>query len=137
MVEVLMTMLLVTVSTMGLAALQISTIRQVTNSKRVGEATRLAQLLVGRYKSMQYGNLVPTGGSFATVLRKDGATSMQDVGPDGESDGPFTAQVMVESVGGGMLVTVRVSWLRASALGGTTPENTGMSAVILTLQRYP
>lgn len=110
MTELLMTMLLLTIVLTGLAALQMSTIRQVTVSKRAGEATRLAQRVLERYKTIRYSNIViPSSPAWFTELTRGGAP-MSNIGVDGESDGPFTVQSLTEASNGGALITVRVTW---------------------------
>ena len=57
MIELLITMLILTIVLMGLAALQVNTIRQVTASRRANEATRLASSVIERYRHTPYTSL--------------------------------------------------------------------------------
>lgn len=112
MVELLVTILMLSIVLVGLAALQISVIRQVTGSKSASEATRLAEGVMERYKSMPFPDLVSftPKGTWFTEIKRDGASQMVNVASDGEADGPFTVESLHESVGGGELVSVRVTW---------------------------
>lgn len=116
MVELLITMLLLTVVLTGLAALQLTTIRQVTAGRQAAEATRLAQSLVERHRSMsitQVAALSPVDEWF-TLLQTDGVTEMRDVSVTGAGTGPFTAQRLVERQVINTItyhvITIRVSW---------------------------
>jgi prepilin-type N-terminal cleavage/methylation domain-containing protein len=117
MVELLMTMLLLSIVLMGLIALQVTTIRQVTSARRANEAVRLATSVLERHQRMTLGDIsviVPVG-AWNTLLKKDQVSPMANVGVDGESAGPYTVDRMVEtSVVGGIpfyLITIRVTWL--------------------------
>lgn len=138
-VEVLMTMLLLMVVMLGLTALQLTTIRQVTNSKLAAEGTRLAQLALEHYQTIDYANIVDTGGVWSTEMKRDGVTPMQGVGADGQSDGPFTVRTMIESpaAGGSRLITVRVSWLSVERGAEVAPAQQYRElGVTMALQRY-
>lgn len=138
-VEVLMTMLLLMVVMLGLTALQLTTIRQVTNSKLASEGTRLAQLTLENYQTIDYANIVDTGGVWSTEMKRDGVTPMQGVSADGQGDGPFTARTMIESpaAGGSRLITVRVSWLSVERGAELAPgQQYRELGVTMSLQRY-
>lgn len=138
-VEVLMTMLLLMVVMLGLTALQLTTIRQVTNSKLASEATRLAQLALEHYQTIEYANVVDTGGVWSTEMQRDGVTPMQGVSADGQGDGPFTVRAMIESPpgGGSRLITIRVSWLSVERGAESAPaEQYRELGVTMSLQRY-
>lgn len=140
MTELLVTMLLLTFVVVGLAALQVSTIKQVTASKSAGEATRLAQMMLERYKMMPYANLAGFSpkGTWYTEKKKDTVTDMVQVGVDGESDGPFTVQSLHESVSDGELVTVRVTWLGINrGIENVPAQQYRTRNVTMSLQRYP
>ncbi len=118
MIEILMTLLLLTVVLLGLTALQVASIRQTTATRRTTEATRLAQSILERHQRLPIANvkaLTPVD-VWYTMLQKDQKTTMVSVGVDGESDGPFSVERMVETqtAASGLvhyLITVRVSWL--------------------------
>ena len=57
--EVLMTMLMLSVSLVGLSALQLQSIRQVTDTRRAGEALRLAKAVVEGYTLIAYARIPP------------------------------------------------------------------------------
>ena len=112
MMEVLMTMLLLTIVMVGLAALQIATIRQVTLTRRANGALRLGQGIVERFQTLSFIDLPSTTSpTWEPVFKRDGSTPMQNVAEDGESSGPFTVNQLVEiATNGDRLVTVRVQW---------------------------
>jgi prepilin-type N-terminal cleavage/methylation domain-containing protein len=122
MVELLVTMVLLTIVLLGLAALQVGVIRQVSASRRASEATRLGQaILEERYLATGYGNIALRG--WTPELKRDGAATMTRVGGDGESPGPYTVDTLVESAGGlsAKVVTVRVSWTDMASGTGPAP----------------
>lgn len=146
MIEVLITMLLLTVVLMGLAALQITTIRQVTLSKRANGALRLGQAIIERYQTLGFNYLPSTSSPSQTwepVLKKDQTTPMILVAEDGEGDGPFTVQQLIEIIGvsGGtgandVLITVRVTWLDVIQNNATTSSDKYRTLeVLLTIRR--
>jgi len=146
MIEVLITMLLLTVVLMGLAALQITTIRQVTLSKRANGALRLGQAIIERYQTKGFAYLPTTSSPSQTwepVLKKDQTTPMILVAEDGESDGPFTVQQLIEIIGvsGGtgandVLITVRVTWLDVIQNNAATSSDKYRTLeVLLTIRR--
>lgn len=108
MIELLITMLILTIVLMGLAALQVGTIRQVTASRRANEATRLTATVVERYRHMAFDTLPGDTGGF--IPQQKNLTDMTLVGVDGHSDGPFTVEHMIETVGTTRVITVRVKW---------------------------
>ena len=138
MVELLVTMMLLTISLTGLAGLQVASIKRVTAGKRGAEATRLAEATIARYQANSY-SLLPAAlnpPAWEVEMKKDGTTEMRSVGVDGESDGPFVVQRMVEDFGGRKLVTVRVSW-EENIQGNTiaTQSLTQARNVMMSIQR--
>jgi prepilin-type N-terminal cleavage/methylation domain-containing protein len=137
MVELLVTMLLLTIALVGLAALQLYSVRQVGASQRANEATRLAQSVIERYMTLPLASIPATGGAWAYVLKKDGGTTMVNVGPDGESDGPYTVEHLTESLpSGAVLVTVRVRW-KDVPLGAPVDPTARTLEVLMSTQRAP
>jgi len=139
MIEVLITMLLLTIVLLGLAALQITTIRQVSLARRANGALRLAQSVIERYQTLEF-NLLPSTSSpdWESVKKKDGTTDMTRVGEDGESSGPYTVQQLFEKTNNGdVIITVRVTWL--DVLPGSKPVASGgpyrTLEVMLTIRR--
>lgn len=115
MMELLVTMVLLTISMTGLAALQVNVVRQTTVSRHADGATRLAQSVIQRYQVTRIGNITTTGGQWIAELQRDGVSQMQNVSVDGETVGPYTVQSLIEASGGtGFLINVRVSWLSAT-----------------------
>jgi type II secretory pathway pseudopilin PulG len=119
MVELLVTLLILSVVLLGLAALQITTIRQVTASRRANEATRLCSSFIERVRFIKYDSLatiVPNVSGSATdwfYFWNDRANRfMNGVGPDGIQDGPFHVEYHKEAVGTppGWVISVRVKW---------------------------
>jgi prepilin-type N-terminal cleavage/methylation domain-containing protein len=142
MIEVLITMLLLTVVLLGLAALQITTIRQATLSKRANGALRLAQGIAERIQGTPFHRLYLWGNSsspdWESVKKKDGITDMTNVGEDGESNGPFTAHYLYELIPttGDRLYTVRVTWLDVAPGNQPTPTDKYRTMeVMLTVRR--
>lgn len=139
MMELLVTMLLMGIVLTGLAALQVSVIRQVTISDRAAEATRLAQTVMQRYESLpfvQLAGFTPKGAWF-TELRRDGTTPMSGVGSDGQSNGPYTVESFHESVLGAELVIVRVRWTNITrGLEAAPDQQYRQYDVTLGLQRF-
>lgn len=137
--ELLVTLLLLSIVFIGLAALQVSTIRQVTYSKRSSEATRLAQLVMQRYETMPYAVLqgFSPKDAWVTELERDGTTQMTAVGVDGESDGPFAVQSFHSTIAGGEVVTVRVMWTNMNRGLQTNPdEQYSTYEISAVLQRF-
>ena len=114
--EVLISMLLLTIVMVGLAGLQLTTIRTVTASRGTSEAERLAQSRIERFQGMAFPALPGVQG-WTPPLMKDGVTQMTNVGVDGESAGPYSVDEMVEASGTGgtsLVLSVRVSWQEVS-----------------------
>ncbi len=138
-VELLVTLLILTVVLLGLAALQLQVVRGVKVSRRSDQATRLGQGVLERYLLMPAARLrpsVPGPGWFAPT-RRDGTSPMDNVGPDGESSGPFKVRCMIEQVRepstgavNGMLITVKVEWVETATGQGALP-----TSVVLTTRR--
>ena len=143
MIELLVTMLLLTVVLLGLAALQVHTIRSVTSSKRANEATRLCQAMVERYRSMQFNRVQSLAGTNWTIPTNSANQPMKEVQVDGvTAPGPFTVQQLVEDVSTPgsqrLLITVRVSWLDTSTGNNPNPgQQYRMLDVVMTTQRTP
>ena len=143
MVEIMITMLLLTVVLIGLAALQIATIRQVSLSRRASGALRLGQMLIEQYRGTPFVNLPNLASpDWEDENKKDG-TTMTSVSEDGEGSGPYSVHRFVEipqtasGFSRSRLITVRVSWL--DLMPGTDPDPTKRYRtldVLLTLRRY-
>jgi len=115
MIEILVSLLILTIVLLGLAALQIFAIRQVTGSKRANEATRLGQMVIERYQQMRTGDITTTL-DWNTETNQDGQP-MSGVGADGKPPGPYTVDGYIEAGGLGgtsLMITVRVTWLDLS-----------------------
>ena len=111
MIELLMTMLILTIVMLGLAALQVGTIRRVTASRRSNEATRLAQSQLERYRHINCDALPGDSlGAWAPALLPDGSSQMANVAGDGVNPGPFTVQEWVEDIGDNKVITIRTHW---------------------------
>ena len=144
MVEIMITMLLLTVVLIGLAALQIATIRQVSLSRRASGALRLGQLVLEEYRGTPFINLPQIDSpDWELEYKKDNVTHMEGVGEDGEMAGPYTVHRLVEKPTGAgvastgdILITIRVSWL--DIMPGTNPDPTlryRTLDVLLTMKR--
>lgn len=139
MMELLVTMVLLAIVLTGLAALQLSVIKQVTVSSRAAEATRLAQLVMQRYESMPYATLAAFSpkGTWFPELRRDGVTTMANVGTNGENDGPFIVESLHETSNGAELVVVRVRWTNITrGLEADATRQYREFDVTMGLQRY-
>jgi prepilin-type N-terminal cleavage/methylation domain-containing protein len=146
-VEILMTLLIITIIVLGLTALQIATIRTVGYAKEAGEATRLAQLVLTRYKGVSLANL-PSQPCFfgatpqwCTELMNDQATQMRYVDATGQGDGPFTVETMIQQIVNppSFLISVRVSWLNKKSVPvgpPAMPTEANVVNVTLTIQRF-
>jgi Tfp pilus assembly protein PilV len=134
MVELLVTMLLLTIVMVGLAALQVAAIRNVTGGRRTSEAMRLAQATIENYK---IGPMPVSAAAWQEVYDRSNSP-LTNVGADGFSHGPYTVKAFIEDVGTSRLITVKVSWLDVSA---ATPTASGYDYeefnVILSTLRYP
>ena len=135
MTEVLVTMLLLTITLTGLAGLQVQFIRQVTSSRRAAEATRLAQSTVDRYLSMDLPLLqamaVDTPDWVIPDKRSAPGEAMKDVGVDGVKAGPFTVKQLIENAADGrIMITIMVTWIDGSinSTGGTKELNVMVAA---------
>ncbi|MBK6846189.1 MAG: prepilin-type N-terminal cleavage/methylation domain-containing protein [Proteobacteria bacterium] len=146
--EVLMTMLVLTISLVGLTALQLQSIRQVTDTRRAGEALRLVKAVIEGYTLIDYARIPPPNAPNWMTQPKRGhenvATPSTDdlmigVGVDGRSVGPFRVQYLVEPFQGGMMLTVQASWRSADAHGGNTTSDARFRTqrVTLTTVRFP
>jgi prepilin-type N-terminal cleavage/methylation domain-containing protein len=107
MIELLITMLLLSISLTGLAALQIHAIRQTTATRRSNEATRVGQDVIER----RLLGALPATAAWGIESNRAGAF-MQNVGADGVSVGPYTVESKIElgPTANDRLITVRVSW---------------------------
>jgi Tfp pilus assembly protein PilV len=113
MVELLMTMLLLTIVLTGLAALQVGTIHRVTASRKANEATRLCQTIVERYRFAASATY-PVDTSNNWVAQANPATGGYTWNADANGDGPFEVHEYVEDVTVGTqthkAITVKCSW---------------------------
>ena len=109
-VEVLMGMLLMTIVMLGTMAMQITNIQQSGDLRSSSAAARLAQATIQRLQSVSTANVAPTGGVWVGTLAADGANLLQNVDAQGSGPGPFTVEQLVEPIGAGLIVSVRVSW---------------------------
>lgn len=146
--EVLMTMLVLTISLVGLTALQLQNIRQVTDTRRAGEALRLVKAVIEGYTLIDYARIPPPNAPNWMTQPKRGHENvampssddlMIGVGVDGNSVGPFRVQYLVEPFQGGMMITVQASWRSADAHGGQTssPARFRTQRVTLSTVRFP
>jgi prepilin-type N-terminal cleavage/methylation domain-containing protein len=114
MIELLMTMLILTIVLLGLAALQVGTIRRVTASRRANEATRLSQSLLERYRHINCAALPgDTMGTWIVAVRKTiskGDIQMANVAVDTVNPGPYTVWEWVEDTATDKTITIRASW---------------------------
>ena len=138
MLEVLMTMLILTIVLLGLAALQVATIRQVTLARNASAGLRLGQSIIEKYRRLDFIDLPgTTSPDWEPVFKKDGVTKMENVGDDGEKAGPFTVnQFMEVATNGDRLITIRVTWI--DLMPGTNPDPNKTHRVLeamLTLRR--
>lgn len=138
MVEVLVTMLLLTIILLGLTALQIATIRQVSLAKRANGALRLGQAIIERYQAMGFADLPSVATPDWETVKKADGSDMVNVGEDGEINGPFSVHHFIEipSASGDRIITVRVSWLDLMPGADPNPANQYRTLdVLLTLRR--
>ncbi len=138
MLEVLMTMLILTIVLLGLAALQVATIRQVTLARNANAGLRLGQSIIEKYRRLAFVDLPgTTSPDWEPVFKKDGVKKMESVGEDGEKAGPFTVNSFMEVAGNGdRLITIRVTWI--DLMPGASPDPTKQYRVLetmLTLRR--
>jgi prepilin-type N-terminal cleavage/methylation domain-containing protein len=138
MVEMLVTMLILTVVLVGLAALQLQVVRGVTTSRHSDEATRLGQGVLERYMTRPLTAIVPPGACvesvWCTELQRDNVTPMANVDVTGLAPGVFTVQSMIETFGtpATKIVTVRVMWSE-----NTSGAGFNASTVVLSTRRAP
>jgi hypothetical protein len=160
MMELLVSMVLLTIVLTGLIAMQVASIRGVTEAGRSADALRLAELVMARYeeKACQFGKLpAPTvdGAGKATwgsEYKKPGNQSstnnmpMTNVAANGEDEGPFVVQRLVEIPVDAVtnipdnsrrVVTIRVCWLpaRATAQQMAVADVCTVRQTSLTIQR--
>lgn len=137
MVELLVAMLVITVSLCGLAALQLRTIQAVTVSRQAHESTRLAQATLERFRAMAYARVKEQESNDWVVTLNGKGLPMRRVAVDGSAAGPYTVQQLVEDRSGGAktryAITVRVTWVGATTAGATPPP---VQSVWLTTQRF-
>jgi Tfp pilus assembly protein PilV len=139
MVEILVTMLFLSIVLVGLAALQLATIRSVTSSRLAAQADRLAHSRIEFYQSLSWSNF-PSPATWNNPSKKNGTEGMINVAVDGESPGPFTVWEMIEASGTtSRALTVRVSWTdvtaSTTATAGTMEYRT--QNVFMSLLRSP
>ena len=138
MLEVLMTMLILTIVLLGLAALQVATIRQVTLARNANAGLRLGQSIIEKYRRLAFIDLPgTTSPDWEPVFKRDGVSKMENVGEDGEKAGPFTVNQFMEVAGNGdRLITIRVTWI--DLMPGVNPDPKKIYRVLeamLTLRR--
>lgn len=145
MVELLMTMLLITIVMLGLAAIQVSTIRQVNASSDAVGATELAEKRLGYWRSVDEATvLAEASNSFNIALDPLTNNQLRNVSSSGAGDGPFTIWEMIETqprpIGGGnyYIVTVRVTWLAQgmNQNASATNDKYQQESIMLTTQRF-
>jgi type IV pilus assembly protein PilV len=139
MIEIMVSMLLLAIVMVGLSALQITAVRQVTSGRRAAEAVQLALSQVEQHQIIPFAvvNTMPKD-AWGTLLKKDGTTQMAGVAVDGESQGPFTVERMVEvdAATNQLVVSIRVSWLDAMPGAKLTPTQSYRSLhVTMNLRR--
>jgi len=138
MVEVLVTMLLLTIVLLGLTALQVATIRQVSLAKRANSALRLGQSIIERYQAMQFADLPSVATPDWETVKKTSGADMVNVGENGEINGPFSVYRFVEIplTSGDRIITVRVTWLDLMPGADPNPARKYRTLdVLLTLRR--
>lgn len=142
MIELLVAMLILAVALTGLAALQLSTIRNVTDAERYSGATRLAEGALARYQTASLtwvqNQAAPNPPDWTIELGRNGK-DMRNVGVDGESRGPYTVHRLIEDFPDGRrLVTIRVTWLQTGISTGDAGVGPGayrVNSVMMTVQR--
>lgn len=122
MMELLVAMLILALMLTGLAALQLGTIRNVTDAQRHSGATRLAEGVLARYQAQSLTSVqnlpAPNPPEWIIEVGRNGQP-MRNVGVSGEGQGPFTVQRLIEDLDGGRrLITIRVTWLETGASTG-------------------
>jgi Tfp pilus assembly protein FimT len=139
MIELLITMLLLMIVILGLTALQITTIRQVTSAQRGNEASQLAHTQIELIKTLPLGtvNAYPKD-QWQMVMRRDLSSQMVNVGGDGESPGPYSVQRLVQQDAATqhLVITIRVSWVDSMRVEPTSQVDPGrMLSVWMTVRR--
>ncbi|MCA9666152.1 MAG: prepilin-type N-terminal cleavage/methylation domain-containing protein [Myxococcales bacterium] len=112
--ELLVSMLLMSIVIVGLTGLQLQAIRQATRTRRANEATQLASSRAEHYRTVGYDTIVSTIGAWP-VAKNHLGTEMRNVGVDGVSKGPYTVQELIEVLTNRKIITVRVTWLSADS----------------------
>ncbi|MFH1130278.1 MAG: prepilin-type N-terminal cleavage/methylation domain-containing protein [Pseudomonadota bacterium] len=132
-VEVLMTMLLLTIVLVGLASLQVFTIREVTGSQRTSSALRLGQAMIEHWKINHFALSADTDW---TIQTNQNNSEMKNVGVNGVSPGPFTVERFIEAVPGMPLyrISIRVSW---QALQRDTQNNYQTENLVVSTMARP
>ena len=113
MIELLMTMLILTIVLLGLAALQVGTIRRVTASRRANEAMRLSQTLLERYRHINCAALPgDTGTSWvpSQQVTTTGNVAMTNVAVDGVNPGPYRVEEWVTDTATEKMIIIRTTW---------------------------
>lgn len=142
MIELLITMLLLTIVMTGLAALQLTAVRQVSNSKRGSEAMRLGQMVLERLTALGFTHtdLVPT--SWIPAKNADGQSMINvkvnglNSTTTGERDGPYSVNYMVELVSTRKVITVKVTWLDTQS-GADPSQRYAVRSITLVTQMAP
>lgn len=121
-IEVLVTMLLLAITFLGLAAIQISVIRNVGFSRSASEATRLAQSRIEFYQSMTFASV----NTFVTTApRTTGAwiKVAENVAADGVNPGPYRLEDRADPVGPTVwVITARATWHGIDPSGNVAPR---------------
>ncbi len=147
MAELLVTMLLLTVVLVGLAALQISSVRQVTASQASAEATRLAERRLEYWRNVTIGDVAAatTAGTtwqIALNQRVSGSPQMLNVNATGEGDGPYTVREFIEQLtdtqaGLYYQISVQVIWgAQRINRSATTGQEYSQRSVVLSTRRF-
>lgn len=138
MIELLMTMLLLTIVLTGLAALQVGTIHRVTASRKANEAMRLCQTRVEHYR-FAASAIYPADTSSSWVIRTNPATGGSTWNADANGDGPFEVYEYVEDVTVGTqthkVITVKCSWSSQDRADPSTSTTYQTYYVAMSLRR--
>jgi prepilin-type N-terminal cleavage/methylation domain-containing protein len=137
MVELLVTMVLLSIILLGLAALQITTLRQASDSQRSGEALRIAEREIDVWRSVRLSQVSSnaTSGDGWDVLH-GGVLVRADGHPDAAA-GLYRVERRIEANSGpsGWRIIVRVSWIGAmSSTVGPGPHR--REQVVLVTERW-
>jgi prepilin-type N-terminal cleavage/methylation domain-containing protein len=145
MAELLVTMLILTVVLVGLAALQISSVRQVTASQASAEATRLAERRLEYWRNVSLASLIPSPGTawqIALNQRVTGTPQMVNVGASGEGNGRYTVREFIEQLtdpqaGNYFQVSVQVIWAAQRInRAATAGQEYAQRSVVLSTRRF-